>query len=262
MLVSSSEEVRVLLERRLGKSILGPHVGGEVGVGLLDGVEGGLGEVSKGLGVTTRRGEDVLDTGESDELLGDTGSDDTSTTGGRDETHGDGTALSGDLGGDGVRSSELVTPVSTADRDDVQLSGNDGSTDSSGDFLGALDSKTEVTSSVSNNHEGLEAGTLTGRGLLLDRHDLHNLLLELTSTSLINRGQEVVDDLELLNREGVQVDLLELVDLTILNETSKLSAGNPDLTRGVSLLGTTGSRSTVSTSTSTTSSTSTSTSIG
>jgi len=262
VLVSSSKEVGVLLKRGLGESILGPHVGGEVGVGLLDGVEGGLGEVSKGLGVTTRRGENVLNTSESDELLGDTGGDDTSTTGSGDETHGDGTALSGDLGGDSVGRSELVTPVSTADRDDVQLGSNDGTTDGSGDFLGALDSKTEVTSSVSDDHEGLEAGTLTGRGLLLNRHDLHNLLLELTGSSLIHGGQEVVDDLVLLNREGVQVDLLELADLAILNETSKLSAGNPHLTSGISLLGTSRSRSSVSTSTSTASSTSTSTSIG
>ena len=57
---------------------------------------------------------------------------------------------------------------------------------------------------------------------------LHNLILEL--------GQEEVDDLVLLDGEGVQIDLLHALDLSSLYETAELGDGLPLL---LAVLGTT-----------------------
>jgi hypothetical protein len=54
-----------------------------------------------------------------------------------------------------------------------------------------------VALGVTDDNDGLEAGTLTGTGLLLDGLDLHNLVLQL--------GKEEVDDLVLLDGERVEV---------------------------------------------------------
>ena len=59
-----------------------------------------------------------------------------------------------------------------------------------------------MTSRVSNSDERLEARALTSRGLLLDGHDLHDLVLELVL-------EEVVDDLGLLDRDGEEEDFFE-----------------------------------------------------
>ena len=48
-------------------------------------------------------------------------------------------------------------------------------------------------------------------------------------------GQELVDDLELLDGQGEQVDLLQLAQLGLLNQTAKLGAGNPFLLFGLTL---------------------------
>lgn len=111
------------------------------------------------------------------------------------------------------------TPVTSADGDDGELGEDDGATDGGGDFLGALDTKTDVTVEVTDGDECLEAGALAGTGLLLDGHDLHDLILEL--------GQEEVDDLELLDGEREEVDLLHGLDLAVLHETTQLGDGNP-----------------------------------
>ena len=87
-------------------------------------------------------------------------------------TDGDGTALAALLGGQRVRSTKVGTPVSTTDGDDAQLGDDDGGTDSSGDFLGSLDTETDVALGVTNDDDSLETGSLTGTGLLLDGLDL------------------------------------------------------------------------------------------
>lgn len=58
----------------------------------------------------------------------------------------------------------------------------------------------------------------------LETH-LHDLILEL--------GQEVVDDLVLLDGQRVQVDLLHAVDLASLYETAELGDGLPLLLLGL-----------------------------
>lgn len=69
-------------------------------------------------------------------------------------------------------STQVGTPVTTTDGDDAQLGDDDSSTDGSGNLLGGLDAETDVTLRVTDNNDGLEAGTLTGTGLLLDGLDL------------------------------------------------------------------------------------------
>ena len=67
---------------------------------------------------------------------------------------------------------EVGTPVTSPDGNNAELGDDDGGTDGSGDFLGGLDTKTDVALGVTDDNDGLEAGTLTGTGLLLDGLDL------------------------------------------------------------------------------------------
>lgn len=84
----------------------------------------------------------------------------------------DGTALSTLLDGERVRQTKIGTPVTTSDGDDAQLGDNDSGADGSGNFLGSLDTKTNMALGVTNDDNGLESGSLTGTGLLLDGLDL------------------------------------------------------------------------------------------
>lgn len=71
-----------------------------------------------------------------------------------------------------MRLTEVGTPVTAADGQDSELGNGDSGTDSGGDFLGGLDTETDVTLTVTNKDNGLEAGALTGTSLLLDGLDL------------------------------------------------------------------------------------------
>ena len=87
-------------------------------------------------------------------------------------TNSDGTTLSRLLNRDGVRVTKVGTPVSTTDWHNRELSNDDCCADGSCDFLGGLDSETNVSLAVSDDDDGLESGTLTSTGLLLDWLDL------------------------------------------------------------------------------------------
>jgi hypothetical protein len=141
-----------------------------------------------------------------------------------------------------VRLTKNVTPVTTTDGDDRELGQDNGTTDGGGDFLGALDTQTNVAVRVTDKDKSLESGSLTGTGLFLDRHDLHDLVLEL--------GQEKVDDLELLDGEGEEVDLLDGLNLAVLDQSAQLGDGNPALgflaSSSAAATGTTSSSSSVS----------------
>jgi hypothetical protein len=162
-----------------------------------DGDEGSLQGVFESLGGTGRGSVDVGDTSQLTETLDGGGSDKAGTAGGGNETDGDGTALSALLGGQRVRLTKVGTPVTSSDGNDGELGDNDSGADGGRDFLRSLDTETDVTLGVTDEDDGLEAGTLTGTGLLLDGLDLHDLVLEL--------GQEEVDDLVLLDGERVEV---------------------------------------------------------
>jgi len=219
-LAGGGQEVGKLLVGGRGELGLGPQIGGEERVGLGQSVEGGLDEVSKSLGTSGGRGEAIVDSGVVQDLLGDLSGDNTGTTGSGDETHADGTTLSSHLHGDSVGLTDSVTPISSADRNNVDLGVNDGSTDSGSNFLGALDSESDVSVVVSDNDECLKAGALTGTGLLLDGHDLHDLILQLSS-------EEGVNDLVLLDGKREKINLLERLYLSRLDETSELGHGDP-----------------------------------
>lgn len=111
------------------------------------------------------------------------------------------------------------TPVTPTDGNDRKLGEDDGAADGGGDFLRALDTETDVTVEVTDGDEGLETGALTGLGLLLDGHNLHDLVLEVR--------EEEVDDLVLLDGEREEVDLLHGLDLSVLHETTEFGDGNP-----------------------------------
>jgi len=221
LLLLLSKEVRELLEGGLGDNGVLPHVRSEVTVGAADSVEGSHGEVATGLGGTLRGSVNILDTGELQDLLGDRSSDDTSTTRSRHKAHTDRAALAGELHGDGVRETDVVTPVSTTDGDDSKLGDLDSSADSGGNFLGALVADTDVTVAVTDDNVGLEAGTLTGRSLLLNRGKTHDLILKIR--------KEVINDLVFLDGDGEEVKLLDLLDLTTLHKTADLGDRGPGL---------------------------------
>jgi hypothetical protein len=71
-----------------------------------------------------------------------------------------------------VRLTKVGAPVTTTDGDNSELGNDDGGADGGSNFLGGLDTETDVTGGVTNDDDGLEAGTLTGTGLLLDGLDL------------------------------------------------------------------------------------------
>ena len=162
--------------------------------------ESSLQEVTHSRGAPLRLSIDVMYTRELEKPLRCRGGDDASTSRGRDEAAHDRSNLARDLAGHSVRLTESSTPVASSDGDDGELGEGDCTTNGGSDFLCALDTETDMTIEITDSDEGLEAGTLTGPSLLLDRHDLHNLILEL--------GKEEVDNLVLLDRKREQVDFL------------------------------------------------------
>jgi len=211
-----------LLVGRLLEDGLLPQIRSQVGIGGGHSSVGCLGEVAEGSGGSTSGGVAVVDTGHLEQLLGNWSGDDTSSTWSGDESHPDGAALAGHLAGDGMGTSDLVTPEATSDGDDGELGEDDGTTDGGGDLLGALDTETNMTVVVSNGDKSLESGSLTSSGLLLDRHDLQNLILE-------SRSNEAVNDLVLFDGKRVEVDLLQTLDLSILDQTSQFGDWDPVL---------------------------------
>lgn len=118
---------------------------------------------------------------------------------------------------------DSVTPVASADGNEGELGSDEGALDRDLDLLGELDTKTDVAVLVTNNNDGLEAGALTGLGLLLDGDDLHDFVGE-GSLGLLN---EHVDYGGLLDGNGVGVDLLQGGDVSVLDETTELGLGGP-----------------------------------
>lgn len=85
---------------------------------------------------------------------------------------GNGTTLGALLDGQRVRLTEVGTPVTSPDGQNAELGNDDSSTDGGSDFLGGLDTETNVTLGVTDDNNSLETGTLTSTGLLLDGLDL------------------------------------------------------------------------------------------
>jgi len=193
----------MLLVRRGRERFDFPHVRGEEGVCLRKSLICSLDEVSECAGCSGGTSVDILNPSIFQKLLRDASSDDSRTTRSRDQSHSDRSTLSSDLGRNCVRLSEGTTPVSTADRDDVELGAVNCTTDCVRNFRRAFHSKSHMAVPVPNSNESLEPGALTSGGLLLNGHHLHDFVLELVS-------EEVVDDLRLLDRQGEEEDVLKL----------------------------------------------------
>ena len=71
-----------------------------------------------------------------------------------------------------MRLTQRCTPVSSPNRQDAQLGNYDGGADGGGYFFRCLDSQTNVSFGITDDDDGLEAGTLTSAGLLLHGLDL------------------------------------------------------------------------------------------
>lgn len=183
-----------------------PQVWGQESVVSLQGVVGSLQEVLSGSGLSGTSGVAIFNTSEVEEFLGDWGSDNSYTLGSWNKPNLDRSGLSGHLAGNGMDVSDLVSPVSSSDWDNVELGNLQTVLDGNLHFLGNLDSQTDVSVLVSDSDDGLESGSLSSSSLLLDGHDLHDFVTEVLD--------EVVDDLVLLDWEGVGVDLFEGFDLS------------------------------------------------
>ena len=175
--------------------------------------------------MTGGRGVAILDTGEGEHFLGDGGTDDTGTSGGGHKLDTNGGALTSDLAWDSMHVTDLVTPIATTDGHELELGIDEGALDGDLHLLADLDSEADVTSLVTNGDDGLETGSLTGLRLLLNRDDLHHIILQLGARLLLLN--EFVDDAGLLDGDRVSVDLLETLDLVVLDETAELGLGDP-----------------------------------
>lgn len=74
-----------------------------------------------------------------------------------------------------MRLTKVGTPVTSPDGQNAELGNLDGGTDGGSNFLRGLDTETDVTSGITDDNDGLKAGTLTGTGLLLDGFDLQGI---------------------------------------------------------------------------------------
>jgi len=92
-----------------------------------------------------------------------------------------------------VRESDLVSPITSSNGNNTDLGKDNSSSNCGGNFLCALNSESNMSVVISNNNESLESSTLSSTSLLLNGHDLHNFVLDLSS-------KEEIDDLVFLDR--------------------------------------------------------------
>merc|ERR1740128_1272376 len=170
------QEVGELLVGRLGEDGLLPEVGGKVAVGLGDGSVGCLGKVSKSSSGALGGGVAILNSSHLEKLLRDGSGDDASSTRSRDESDPNAAALSSHLAGHSVGLAELRSPETAPHGNDGELGHDDGAADGGSNFLAALHAEPDVAIVVADGHEGLEPSPLSSPGLLLDGHDLENLV--------------------------------------------------------------------------------------
>uniref|UniRef100_A0A1L8EB86 Uncharacterized protein n=1 Tax=Haematobia irritans TaxID=7368 RepID=A0A1L8EB86_HAEIR len=217
-----SQETSELLIRSSTQRHILPQIWSQVSIGLGNGSISSLGEVTQGASGTTGRSIAILNTSHGQQLLRYGGRYNAGTTRSRNQTYRDGTALAGNLAWHCMGFTDFVTPVTTTHRHYRQFSQDDGTTDSGGNFLAALDTQANVTVVVTDGNESLETGTLTGTGLFLDRHDFQNLITQ-------SGAQEEINDFELFNGQRVQVDFFQRVDFAITDQTTQFGYWNPFL---------------------------------
>ena len=213
----------MLDEWRLDEVGLWPEIWGKESVGLLEAFENSSAEVLSSSGLSSTSGVDIIDTGELQDLLGNGSGNATSSSWGWDHSDVTGTALSLNLDWDSMDSTDSGTPISSSDWDKVDLGIKKGTLDGNLDLLGALDTDTNVTLSVTDGDNSLESSSLSSLGLLLDGEDAHDLVRELS----LGVGEESVGNWGFLDWDGVGVNLLEGLDLSVLDESSELGEWGP-----------------------------------
>lgn len=119
-----------------------------------------------------------------------------------------------DLGGDCVRSSDSVTPISFSDWDNVKFGHFNSSLNSSLDFFVTFPSQSDVSFSVSDNDVGFESGSLTGLGLFLDGFNLNNFFFQ---SFVFSIGQKVVNNLGFLDGDGHSENIVQRTNFSSLN---------------------------------------------
>ena len=120
---------------------------------------------------------------------------------------------------------DLGTPITSSDGDELHLGIEESTLDGNLDFFADLDTNADVTLSVTTSDDSLESGSLTGLGLLLDGKDAHDLIRELSLGVL----DELISDLVFLDGDGVGVNLLEGSDVSGFDESTELGERVPDL---------------------------------
>jgi len=163
-----NEVLGVLNEWRWNGISLWPEIWGKHSVGLLQASENSSAEIFSGSSLTCATGVDIINTGELKNLLGNLSCDTTCTSWGWDHSNGTTTALSLYLGWDGMDVTNSGSPIASSDWDEVEFGVNKSTLNGNLDFLGNLDTNTNVTSSVTDSNNRLESGSLTGLGLFLD----------------------------------------------------------------------------------------------
>jgi len=79
----------VFLEWGLGEQGILPEIWGKEGIGIGESIEGSKDKVSEGLSVTSGLSENILNSGHVQDLLGGSGSDDSSSSGSRNKSYSD-----------------------------------------------------------------------------------------------------------------------------------------------------------------------------
>jgi hypothetical protein len=142
---------------------LWPQIGGEETVCLSDGSKRCLHEISHATRASTRGSVTIIDIGESQEFLRDGSSDNSSSTGSRNQSADDRTTFTSDLrerrkrivsnleyrddssiscylGRDSVRCTKNGSPVTSTNRNNGKFRLYDHTSNGSGDFLATFDS--------------------------------------------------------------------------------------------------------------------------
>merc|ERR1719188_1302128 len=134
-----------------------------------------------------------------------------------------------DLHRHSMREANAIAPIPAADRDEAHLRRDDTAADGSGHLLGALGPEADVPALVADKDVADEAVPLARGRHLLDGVDLQDLVLQGAWL------EELVNDLVLLDGQGVQVDVLDARDLLTLHQAAELRHGGPLLLLALAL---------------------------
>lgn len=210
-------------EWRLDEVSLWPEIWGKESVGLLQALEESSAEILSSSGLSSTGGVNIIDTSELKNLLSNLSGNATSSSWSWHESDRAGTALTLNLGWDGMDTTDSRTPISSSDWDKMDLSIKECTLNGNLDFLSDLDTDTNVTLSITSSNNGLESSSLTSLGLLLDGENAHDLIGEL----VFDVRDESIDNWCLLDWDGVGVNFFKRLDVTGFDESSELGKWGP-----------------------------------